>query len=74
MLAYCRTLFTVHQDTHALKWSADQATSNVTTYAAAYGGTVISWALRSVNYYELVTTNFGISMRYLPPAPRLSKV
>lgn len=32
--------------TNLLKWSADHATATVTTYATAYGGTVMSCALR----------------------------
>lgn len=32
---------------YLLKWSADHATASVTTYATAYGGTVINCARKS---------------------------
>lgn len=33
---------------YALKWSAEYDTKSVTTYATAYGGTVMSCAVRSL--------------------------
>jgi hypothetical protein len=37
------------EGTYALKWSADHATTRVTTYAVAYGGTVMSCARKFEN-------------------------